>query len=398
MLETLTFENVQSHVNTTIALHEHVNAIIGTSDSGKSSMVRGINWLTFNEPTPDDIRRHDAKRVSVLARFTDCTVKRTNASALNGYILNDNTKAPFEAIGRAVPEEIQNALQLSDVNFQMQGDQPYLISLKGGDVSRELNAAAGIDEMDTALSNMQSLLRVSFKAVTVREQDLKLAEAESLRYATLEEHEDTAAVLQALDIRYNKLSQQRQQLYNTVCILQDLIDKSNAVQAVCDLEPLCVRLEAQLTEWDVGNTKANTLWQSNDRYRTADKFVQKASKIVKLDVDTWEILLGTHQQDRSSREALYLAAGKYYMAVDKSEQCRQILALNETFLALQDELKTIESYEQSRVRLQTICDDMRELEAEINDVDLERERGEMELEKAIPDVCPLCLKENCKHV
>ena len=50
MFKGLEIENFESHKDTQIDFDNGVNAIIGTSDSGKSSIRRAIEWAIHNRP------------------------------------------------------------------------------------------------------------------------------------------------------------------------------------------------------------------------------------------------------------------------------------------------------------------------------------------------------------
>ena len=398
MLKQIIYENVQSHVDTVLNLHEGVNAIIGSSDSGKSTAVRGAFWTVFNDPTPDDLRRHDTKRVSTELVFDDCSVKRTNSSALNGYILNGDTKHPFEAIGRAVPEEIQKALKLSDVNFQLQGEPAYLISLKGGDVARELNAAAGIDEMDKAMSNMQSLLRTAFKAVTTAEQDLKTAELECTRYDALEESEDTADMLTAMEQRLLKIGVKCDQLTSSVQEIQAVDVELKSVNSICDLDARCVAAEKMDAQHEAWCLRQSELVIVRDRLTRVDISIARETLIAKLPVAAVDSKLQELQAQKLRRKTLQRCVENIQNLELASKQAERVAALEGTLARIiESSTQVVAKWNRmTALRNSVLGIDSYGDASEVCAAALERDQ--LLLTKLIPDVCPLCNRAaGCDH-
>ena len=169
MIRHLKLQNFQSHQDTEIEFHPGVNAIIGSSDSGKSAILRGLYWMIQNKPSANALLSHWAKDkdgkqtlpISVtIETENDCVnikrIQRTKTTTLNGYYLNS---VCLEAIGKDVPEQIQTALNLTDVNLQRQLDAPFLLSESAGEVARFFNQIIKLDDIDKVLSSADSMKR-----------------------------------------------------------------------------------------------------------------------------------------------------------------------------------------------------------------------------------------------
>ena len=50
MISKIELKNIQSHKDTTIELDPGINIIVGSSNNGKSTIMRAINWVTYNRP------------------------------------------------------------------------------------------------------------------------------------------------------------------------------------------------------------------------------------------------------------------------------------------------------------------------------------------------------------
>ena len=122
MINKLSIANYQSHKHSILNFHSGVNVIVGTSDSGKSGVVRALRFATSNTPRGDAFRSHWGGETAVEIECSDCSVLRTKTNSENVYLLNDKTD--FRAFGTEVPEEISKALNIDEaVNLQKQIDK-----------------------------------------------------------------------------------------------------------------------------------------------------------------------------------------------------------------------------------------------------------------------------------
>ena len=150
MIKTLEINNFQSHKKTLLNFHPGVNVIIGTSDSGKSAVLRALRWVCTGIPRGDGFRSHWGGDTEVSLETDNCIVTRGKTNADNVYLLNEETE--FRAFGTEVPEEITAALNLDEsVNLQKQLDQPYLISETPGAVAQHFNRMAHLEKIDIGL-------------------------------------------------------------------------------------------------------------------------------------------------------------------------------------------------------------------------------------------------------
>lgn len=136
-----------------------VNVIVGSSDSGKSSVIRALWWVAENRPAGDEFRSDWADKeptvVEVQTGEGDC-VERFKSKTSNYYDLNGN---PYAGFGQEVPEPVAKALNLADINIQQQHDAPYLLAESPGQVARTLNQIVHLDKIDSTLANIESRKR-----------------------------------------------------------------------------------------------------------------------------------------------------------------------------------------------------------------------------------------------
>ena len=183
MIETIVLNNFQSHKKTVLKFHPNVNAIVGVSNHGKSSIIRGLHWVRYNRPSGQQFVSHwnqDKKgnpidATSVKIKINGNIIQRVRQKDFNGYEvkLGDKQQNPFEAIGMDVPEEIEKLFNISEVNLQSQMDAPFLLSASASDVARFLNKEIRLDIIDRILGNIEHKRRqvnsdIDYTATTIK--------------------------------------------------------------------------------------------------------------------------------------------------------------------------------------------------------------------------------------
>lgn len=156
MIRRLTIQNFQCHKALDLELDPTVNVIVGSSDVGKSAVLRALSWLVFNKPAGDTFLRTGARQVSVAVRCSRGTVKRIRGPHRNVYRVNGKR---MKAFGSEPPPEVLDLLRLGPVNFQRQYDSPFWFGLTAGEVSRQLNAVVDLGVIDQTLASLASSLR-----------------------------------------------------------------------------------------------------------------------------------------------------------------------------------------------------------------------------------------------
>lgn len=177
IIQSILIRNFESHKNTEIILGKGLNFFTGISDSGKSSIFRAVYWCLFNEPSGDSFRSHWGGKTKVKITFTDLAITRIRSNKYNRYILFQNGKnSIFDAVGSGVPEEIKHAIAMDEINFNMQLDSHFLLSLSPGDVGRKLNSFVDLQAIDLTLKKGNHLLKevqTQIKFTVENIQDLK---------------------------------------------------------------------------------------------------------------------------------------------------------------------------------------------------------------------------------
>jgi DNA repair ATPase RecN len=179
VLTQVEIENYQSLKKLSLELGR-LTVVTGATGSGKSAVLRAVRLLAFNARGNGYISR-GAKSCKVAAGDQEqgwaVGIERGVARGKDCYRLAHQPQsgdAPhtetWTKLGGEVPEQIQSALQLSELNFAAQFDRPFLLDSSGGEIARVLGK----------LTNVTLLFDAAREAERRRREimgDLKRAEA-----------------------------------------------------------------------------------------------------------------------------------------------------------------------------------------------------------------------------
>jgi len=157
----LELTNIQSHKNTKFTFSPFLNVIKGianSSDIGKSVVIKGLRLLIENRASKKIRTTGATSPSSVIASDGVVTVGRVKDDKLNGYFIKEEGKEDkdFKAIKTDIPHDVQKALNLSEVNIQLQRDTFFLIDDSPGQVAKELNKVSGLSTIDATLKRINS--------------------------------------------------------------------------------------------------------------------------------------------------------------------------------------------------------------------------------------------------
>ena len=148
MIDKLVLTNFEAHKNSELVFDKGFNVITGTSDSGKSSLLRALRLVINNTPNGVGFINHDENNVTVKRHKT--------RKGKNQYLTSEDT---YEGFGQKVPEEVDKIFNIKEINFQKQMDSPFLLSSSPGEISRYINEVVNLGIMDKTLKNLASAQR-----------------------------------------------------------------------------------------------------------------------------------------------------------------------------------------------------------------------------------------------
>lgn len=233
MISILEVENFQSHKHSILEFSPGVNVIKGTSNDGKSALIRAFDLAFNNRPVNDEMRPwgDEKKKLTVVSSvgFDDESfISRIKSKKFNGY---ESSVGTMEALGRDVPTEITTLANMQD-NLRLQDDGYYLLNDSPGNVARVLNRKAGLEDIDIiqkATRGVLSELQTDLKRHKDNRTEL-LAEYDQLSH------------LQKLKPKFDALDKM-------IAEYSEILDfKKNIIRSLQDIKQ-CTSLVANLTRF-----------------------------------------------------------------------------------------------------------------------------------------------------
>ena len=243
----LRIKDFQNHRDTDIRLEEGINLITGSSDAGKSAILRALNAVLHNKwPRGNSYVRRGATHTEITVEFSDgIEVKRLKSEALNAVTVtrptseddpawaNEERTTNYENFGRVLPPEILDALgsppcdeEGDGISYAEQLAPYFLVSLNANQLPRAISRLTGISEIEEAVDLLASDKREAKRQADdylkrVRDLEVKLEPFSTLdarldaltglktRRETVRERGDAIAGGRALEQRLAALQRQR---------------------------------------------------------------------------------------------------------------------------------------------------------------------------------------------
>lgn len=305
-------DNFQSHEHTEVEFNNGLNIIVGESNNGKTSILRGIMWVIDNQPLGTDFIMAGKDSCYVLIEYDDGTfIERGRTLKDTGYykvgMVDENgnfTRQEYRGFTNAVPVEIANIHQMPKVNITKdiethlnvlsQLDGPFLLTesplVKASAIGRITGTHvvdAAIKESNKTIQNNKKLIKNYEQDLTEKENELKalpdiqlMSEFTNL-YSALVTHakklhldvDDIGGRLAGIK-NYDIAIAQNEKVYHECCIMKGLlpvIDLAIAKQKVINGLSVCLS--------NYQKTEENILQQEEIMHNT------QALKIMKPVVD-----------------------------------------------------------------------------------------------------------------
>lgn len=194
-------QNIQSHKDTTLNFVPGINAIVGTSDAGKSVVKRLLEWVCHNRPQGDVLCSDwGGPHIGSVVFDDKAEVIRTKHKQKNEYLLKREGEEdmPFKSFRNDVPELIANHVNMLDLNWQGQHDNTFMLSKNAGDVAKELNEIVQLDIIDKATSCINHNARVVQGSITAHEALLETQKTKLETFGYLGDMEKDVVELEGL--------------------------------------------------------------------------------------------------------------------------------------------------------------------------------------------------------
>ncbi len=331
MIDELHIYNFQSQKETHLFFDKGVNIIVGSTDSGKTAILRALNWLFNNKPGGDAFVSNWADKTMVWAKVNGHTITRIKGPSTNLYMLDD---LEFFAFGSNVPDEIKKVLNISEINLQQQLDSPFLLTKSSGEVAKHFNRIAKLNKIDEANSYIKKSINLINTTIEIKEKSIKSNEDKLSKYPDLDLIEVELETTEDLEIQRNQLSK-------SISSLSKLIDDIELTNKKIELIEPNLKFEDQISKLcEMVETKNNET-KSYNALKSIIKSIEETSNeitekeiLTNLEKRTNNLLqlIATKNEIRANLDSLTTLIGKI-KAVDKTllEKQENVVSLESTF-------------------------------------------------------------------
>ena len=346
MISLVDIHNFQSHQSSSIELHPGVNIFTGTTDAGKSSILRAIQWALYNRPRGADFRSSWAlgrgEVTAVEIELSDGhSIGRIRTASKNLYLLDGEE---LKAFSTRIPDEVRDAVRMEDVNWQNQHDAPFMLSDTNAILSQRLNAIANLDIIDVVVSKCHTLQLRNAAELKSTETEITLTEQALGQYKTLSKDMEIAEQIRS------KLAQ--------LSTIQKLMDK------LIDAIALYVNAANRLSKLpDVSNVNKE-LQNANQLFNKWKETCVKGKAIA----DPVRALRAIAKEEASLPAVLPL------------------VKLTE----IQDKINCLKSVLQEHYELRQTMSTLDSIEEKLAKARQDLKQKKAEFDKQFPDTCPLC--------
>ena len=155
-------QNFRSYKDIRVDFHPGVSVIIGENDSGKTNILRMINWVANNSPAGTDMfplywEGDTMVRLGVVNQDRTQFVERYRSTSENLYRI-EGQKEPLRSFGQGVPESVQKILNISPVNIHFQLEGPFLLGQSPPDVAKHYNNAVNLEIIDRSIKGISKTI------------------------------------------------------------------------------------------------------------------------------------------------------------------------------------------------------------------------------------------------
>lgn len=243
MIKKISIDNFRSHKNTELEFCEGVNCIIGLPDSGKTNIIRALNWVLTNRPRGFRFHSDFTKEPTIVAiEFDEGKIALAKTKAKSIYMHND---IELQSIGSDVPDVIQKQANMTELNSQFQMDNPFLICETPGEVAKVFNKISNLEKPDEAIASITTDINSTNKEIRSLILKQEQLQDDLKKYDNLVQMKKDLKEIQSLNKEYVYLEKNIYSLesliesFNQISnILKQSIDFNKADKDLRDIEKL----------------------------------------------------------------------------------------------------------------------------------------------------------------
>lgn len=221
MLEQIELVNFEKHKKLQIDFRNGINVIIGSSNVGKSSIIRGIRWVTENL-SGDEFINHDSNNCSVKLLMDNHEIQKIRKNSVSKYIVDGKE---LIGIGKSVPDEILEIINLNEMNIRIQFEKFFLLQDSSGEVARKLNKIVDLNIIDASIKTANRKVNESDRKLLNFQEQVNQAEKKITSYNWISKFEKEIELAEKLQSELQLLENKQKYLFLLMEKMAD-IDKN----------------------------------------------------------------------------------------------------------------------------------------------------------------------------
>jgi len=204
MLKSMRLVNFQGHADTKVEFGSGDTVIIGSTDSGKSSIFRAFEWVRTNRPLGTSfIRKGESTckvELEIETKSGTVIIERERGPGVNLYTVDGEL---LEAPGSGVPEKLQELLNMGELNIQTQLDPHFMVLDSPGKAAQTINAVTHLEEADRVIVKLISMGKENNSKISFLEQSLADLEAKRSNpvFGLLADFEATLCTAEDMEVK-----------------------------------------------------------------------------------------------------------------------------------------------------------------------------------------------------
>ena len=382
--------NIQKHKHIKLSL-DGINILVGETESGKTSILRGLLWNMKNNTSGSSIVTNDG------STYCSCTIKLDGHSVVRKWSTTENSYTidgkVLTSIRTSVPSEIKELYNIDEVNIQCRRDLPFMLYYKDTECASQFGQMLNIEEIDRATSAINSRVRECANACSTASSNITKLETEL----------NSLSFIDDAEIEIEKISSLRNELSSLHTTYAELDSLYNTIKTeTCTIHSIyscledsilaCRRIETMYSMVESTKKALNSCTELHDEHVKLDNMLSKqrvslsGAQDMLSSIEDISSLVNAHKAMLKSRIPLCNEIKECISSISKDEKLISD-QLYPKIVCLVSEKTSIERRYKEVVLLHT---DIENATAKVACATKKYNTEHDKFEKAFPDVCPLC--------
>lgn len=327
-IEKFCVKNFQSWKEVTIDLHEGVNVLIGSSDEGKSALIRALRWALLNKVKGDfinwDTTKKELAEVKIHLDNGVWFARQKNLSgSINQYLIKD-FKDPLTALKHDLPKEIKDITGISEFNIQRQ-KKWFLLEDKPSEVANKFNKITGLDIIDDVIKVANSEIRKTVSIREFEEDGLSKLKDQLEELDWVDEMVESFQELKLLYNSVNKVKSKIERLRRSIELHDTIHQKIKRIEPALNLKAELSNLISDNNDIDDLKKQAMKLNYIVEKYKSTKQQIKKNKTTVKF-LSEIKLYLDEYKEIQnlmSEFEGLSELIGSYKTLYDRVEELQE---------------------------------------------------------------------------